>query len=141
VDRQLLGVLAEDGRVSVNELASRANVSRATAYARFDRLRANGTITGFHAEVDPRALGYSLAALVLVTVEQGAWQDLRAELLRLPGVEYVALTSGPFDFVLLVRFADVGELRDVVLVRLQGMAQVRSTETILVLDEQRRRLT
>jgi DNA-binding Lrp family transcriptional regulator len=140
IDRRLLAVLGVDGRISVNELATKANVSRATAYARFDRLRADGVITGFRAEVDPAALGYSIAALILVNVDQGQWRVVLDELAKLPGVEYVALTSGGFDFALLVRVPDVAALRDVVLVRLQGMPAVRSTQTIFVLDENRRPL-
>jgi DNA-binding Lrp family transcriptional regulator len=135
VDRRLLAVLLTDGRISVNELAGRANVSRATAYARFDRLQERGVITGFRAEVDPAAVGITITALVLVNVEQRAWENSLAELGALPGVEYVALTSGAFDFVLVVRVPDIGTLRDVLLVRLQGMRQVRSTQTVFVLDE------
>lgn len=135
IDRRLLAVLTTDGRISVNELARRANVSRATAYSRFDRLQQRGVITSFRAEIDPAAVGITVTALVLVNVEQRAWKNSLTELGKLPGVDYVALTSGAFDFVLVVRVPDVGTLRDVLLVRLQGMRQVRSTQTVFVLDE------
>lgn len=135
IDRRLLAVLLDDGRVSVNELARRANVSRATAYSRFDRLRERGVITGFHAAVDREVVGLTVTALVLVNVEQRAWKNSLEELGALPGVDHVALTSGTFDFALMVRVPDVGTLRDVLLVRLQGMRQVRSTQTVFVLDE------
>lgn len=140
VDRRLLALLAADGRLSVNELAARANVSRATAYARFDKLRRSGAIRGFTVDVDPAALGFGITALILANVDQHSWRAARDELLQLPGVEYVALTSGGFDFVLIVRVPDVAALRDVVLVRLQGMPAIRSTQTIFVLDEQRQHL-
>ncbi|MDQ3827290.1 MAG: transcriptional regulator, partial [Actinomycetota bacterium] len=39
--------------MSVNKLANRAGISRATAYARYDRLVASGAIRGFRADVDP----------------------------------------------------------------------------------------
>ncbi len=138
VDRRLMAELIADGRVSVNELAVRANVSRATAYSRFDRLRATGAIEGFTARPDPVALGYDVAALISVDVEQGSWKTIRADLAGLPGVEWVALTSGDSDFVLLVRVPDIAALRDVLLVRLQGMEAVRSTRTIFVLEEEHR---
>ncbi len=138
VDRRLLAVLATDGRLSVNELAARAGVSRATAYSRFDRLVADGVISGFRADVDPAALGLTVAAMILVNVEQGTWPETRDRVSRLPGVEYVALTSGGFDFVLFVRAPDIAALRDVVLYRLQGMPEVKATQTIFILDEDRR---
>lgn len=141
IDRRLLSVLAADGRISVNELANRANVSRATAYARFDRLQTNGAIKGFQAVVDPNALGYSIAALILLNVEQQRWREVPKKLLALPGVEYVAFTSGEFDMVLIVRAPDIAALRDVVLVKLHGMPEVKSSETIFILDEARQPLS
>ncbi|HJT90439.1 MAG TPA: Lrp/AsnC family transcriptional regulator [Mycobacterium sp.] len=137
VSRRMLGILVDDGRMSVNELAARAGVSRATAYARYDRLVADGVIRGFRADVDPHAIGLDVVAMILINVEQGSWPTTRDKVSRLPGVEYVAMTSGEFDFVLLVRMPDIAALRDVVLYRLQGMPEVRSTHTIFVLDEER----
>src|SRR5947209_8432805 len=133
-DRRMLSILVNEGRASVNEVASRAGVSRATAYARYDRLMANGVIRGFRADVDPHAIGLDIAAMIMVNVEQGSWPTTRDKVSRLPGVEYVALTSGEFDFVLLVRVPDIAALRDVVLYRLQSMPEGRSTHTVFVLD-------
>ena len=70
--------------------------------------------------VDPAKVGLPIAALILVNVEQHSWQAARDELAALPGLEYLAFTSGGFDMVLLVRVPDVVALRDVVLVRLHG---------------------
>jgi DNA-binding Lrp family transcriptional regulator len=137
IDRLLVSELVSDGRVSVNALAERANISRATAYGRFRRLCDSGVIRGFSAVVDPARVGLPITALILVNVEQSNWQVVRDELMALPGLEYLAFTSGGFDMVLLVRVPDVVALRDVVLVRLHGSRHVRSTQTIFVLDEDR----
>jgi DNA-binding Lrp family transcriptional regulator len=137
VDRRLVSLLLEDGRLPVNELAQRANVSRATAYNRFDRLRANGVLAGFTAVVPPEKVGLGVTALVLVDVDQQYWGRTRDELVDLPGLEYLALTSGQFDMVLLVRVADIAALRDVVLVRLHAVKGVRSAQTVFVLEERR----
>jgi DNA-binding Lrp family transcriptional regulator len=137
IDRLLVRELVGDGRLSVQALAERANVSRATAYGRFRRLCDSGVIRGFSAVVDPARIGLPITALILVNVEQSKWQAVRDELMALPGLEYLAFTSGGFDMVLLVRVPDVVALRDVVLVRLHGSRHVRSTQTIFVLDEDR----
>ncbi len=126
VDRRMLSILIDQGRTSVNEVAARAGISRATAYTRYDRLMTNGVIRGFRADVDPHAIGLDVAALIMINVEQGSWPTTRDKVSRLPGVEYVAMTSGEFDFVLLVRMPDIAALRDVVLYRLQGMPEVRA---------------
>lgn len=138
LDRRIIALLTVDGRLSMNELAARAKVSRATAYNRFERLRTHGVLTGFRAVVDPAAIGYPIAALILVNLVQGQWQPAREQLLQLPGLEYLAFTSGSFDAVVLVRLPDVAALRELVLDRLHGLHLVHSTQTIFMLDEVRR---
>jgi DNA-binding Lrp family transcriptional regulator len=135
VDRRIVRALRADGRLSVNELAAQADVSRATAYQRLARLRETGVIRRFTVDVDARKLGLPLAALVLVNVVQHAWREVGDRLRRLPGVEWLALSTGSFDYVLLVRAPDVDHLRDVILERLQSMPEVQSAQTLLLLDE------
>jgi DNA-binding Lrp family transcriptional regulator len=135
IDRALLEVLAVDGRCSVNELAGRVGIGRATAYARLARLRGSGVIRGFTVRTDPRALGLAISALLLVRVDQRDWREVAADLRQLPGVEWLGATAGEFDFAVLVRVADVDELRDAVLERTVAIPGVRSSETVLILED------
>jgi DNA-binding Lrp family transcriptional regulator len=135
VDRAMLRVLCDDGRVSMLELANRLGISRGNAYARFERLRRDGVLAGFTARVDTRRLGLTVAAFVNVRIEQQSWQTIRKQLLAIDEVEYAALTTGGSDFVVLVRAASVETLRDVVLERLRQVPGVRTTFTTLILDE------
>jgi DNA-binding Lrp family transcriptional regulator len=135
IDKTLLRQLVADGRISMNELAARTGVSRATAYSRVERLRRDGVITGFTATVDPARVGLGVTALILLNVRQGDWRAARDAFLAIPGVVYLAMTSGAFDMVMLVRAADVHHLRDVVLGELHDVPQVRSSQTIFVLEE------
>ena len=135
VDRRLVQALRVDSRQSVNELAAKVNVSRATAYQRLSRLREAGVIRRFTVEVDHRKLGLPIAALVLVSVVQHAWRGVGERLRHLPGVEWLALSTGSFDYILLVRAPDIDHLRDVVLEGLQAIPDVSSTQTLLLLDE------
>jgi DNA-binding Lrp family transcriptional regulator len=139
VDRAMLRVLCEDGRISMLELASRLGISRGNAYARFERLRRDGVLAGFTARVDVRRLGLTVAAFVNVRIEQQSWQTIRKQLLAIEEVEYAALTTGGSDFVVLVRAANVETLRDLVLDRLRSVPGVRTTYTTLILDEHLKR--
>lgn len=123
--------------MSVNEVASHVHVSRATAYARLERLRASAVITGFSAEVDAAKIGLPVTALILVNLEQRNWPSVHDALGAIPGVEWSAFTSGTFDMALLVRMKDVQALRDVVLVQLHGLKFVKSSQTVFLLDEER----
>ena len=135
IDRQMIDILRRDGRASVPKLADQLGIARATAYNRFDRLVDEGVIDHFSAVIDPEAIGLGVAALVLVNADQAEWRQLQGELAALPHVEWVALATGPFDFVLLVRCEDLNQLRDVVLVGLHALAAVRTAQTVVLLDE------
>src|ERR1700741_1970611 len=101
IDRALIGVLVEDARISLTDLAERTNVSRSTAHTRLQRLRDENIITGFKATIEPLAVGLGVAAAVFVDIEQHDWRALRAELAAIPGVEYLAMCAGRFDLMLI----------------------------------------
>lgn len=66
VDRQIITELAQDGRISFAELGRRVSLSSPAVTERVRRLEQIGVITGYRAEIDPRALGYALTAIVRV---------------------------------------------------------------------------
>ncbi len=135
IDRKMIDALRHDGRRTAPVLAELIGIGRATAYHRFDRLVDDGVIAGFSARVDPAAVGWTVSALVLVNVRQGLWRNLREELGQLPGVQWLGVATGRFDFVLLVRADSLEHLRDVALHELQQIDGVRSAETVVLLDE------
>jgi DNA-binding Lrp family transcriptional regulator len=135
IDRRLLEVLADDGRISVAALAERAGISRAATYNRLDNLRDTGVIEGYSVRVNPARVGLGVTALVLISGRQPAWRSLRRRLVSMPEVEYCAFTTGEYDALLVVRVPDVETLRDVVLERLQASEEIRATQTIFVLEE------
>jgi DNA-binding Lrp family transcriptional regulator len=135
IDRKMIDLLRRDGRMSAPMLAEHLSIGRATAYNRLDRLVDSGAIDGFSARVDPVTVGLTVSALVLVNVRQGLWRDLRDALRELPGVEWLGVATGRFDFVLLVRGPSLEHLRDVALYELQQLDGVRSAETVVLLDE------
>jgi DNA-binding Lrp family transcriptional regulator len=135
VDRAILRALRDDGRLSVSDLARQANVSRANAYARLDRLRTVGVIEGYQVRVNARAVGLDVAALIFLTVDQGRWRQVRDRLTEFPEVEFVGLTAGDSDFVVLVRTTSTDTLRDVVLERFMTMPQVHNCRTVILLDD------
>ena len=66
INRRLLDELQRDGRVAFAELGRRVGLSAPAVAERVGRLEREGVITGYRAEVDPRAVGYMLAAVVRV---------------------------------------------------------------------------
>ena len=138
VDLALLAALREDGRRSVTSLASELHLSRSAVHSRLERLREVGALRGFAPIVDTAKLGAGISAFVLLSAGPGArleMEPLREQLLALPHVEYAALVTGEADVLLLVRAADLDQLRGFLLDELRAVTGLRGTLTLLVLDE------
>jgi Lrp/AsnC family leucine-responsive transcriptional regulator len=65
-DRKLLEELQTDARVSVAELGRRVGLSAPSVADRMRRLEETGVIRGYRTEIDPRALGYDLGAVIRI---------------------------------------------------------------------------
>ncbi|MBX7264619.1 Lrp/AsnC family transcriptional regulator [Micromonospora sp. Llam7] len=141
-DRAILTELAVDGRLANNALAERVGVAPSTCLARTRALRECGAIRGFHAEVDPAAVGLPLQALVSVRLTEharAAVDAFRARSVRLPGVVSVFHVAGADDYVLHVRAASAESLRDFVLDHLAVDPAVQHTQTSLIFEQARGR--
>ena len=130
VDRALLRALRDDGRMSVTDLAQAASVSRANAYARLERLTASGEV-----RVNPRAVGLHVSALIFLTANQSSWREVWTKVLEIPEIEFIGLATGDFDLVAFVRTTSPEVLRDVVLERFHSIPEIRTTRTMLLLDD------
>jgi Lrp/AsnC family leucine-responsive transcriptional regulator len=76
INLRLLKLLQEDGRLSVAELGRRISMSAPAVAERVQRLERAGVITGYHAEIDPRRLGYPIAAIVRIRPSPGQLQKI-----------------------------------------------------------------
>lgn len=135
VDRRIIEALRDDARISIAALAERVAISRASAYSRIERLESSGVIRGYSVRVDSRRLGVGVTAVVLISFRQGDWREVQAAIAEMPEVQYAVLTTGAYDALLLVRLADIEALRRFILERIQTRPEVRSSQTVLVLDE------
>ncbi|MEF2978848.1 Lrp/AsnC family transcriptional regulator [Subtercola sp. YIM 133946] len=135
VDRAIIAELATDARLSIRTLAERVHISRTQAHNRVQRLVSDGVLTSFAAQVDRKALGLNVTAIVIVKVGNLPWPDMAARLAELPFVEKVQAVSGDIDFVLTVSAPDNESLSAVILSRVHDMPGVISTRSHVILDE------
>jgi DNA-binding Lrp family transcriptional regulator len=136
-DRAILRALRADARMPNNALAELVGVAPSTCLTRVRALRESGVIRGFHADVDPAALGQQLQAMVAVRVQGTA----RAELAGLgrtiaarPEVLAVFFLAGADDFLVHVAVRDTDALRSFVLDELSARPEVSNTETSLIFE-------
>jgi Lrp/AsnC family leucine-responsive transcriptional regulator len=130
IDRTLVTELRRNGRASWAELGRLVGLSGPSVTDRVARLEADGVITGYHAAVDPAALGRSVAALVGVHLSDTSDQDaVTGALERLEEVEDCWFVAGDESFLLKVRVPDVAALERTLsrLRRIRGVSRTRTT--------------
>ncbi|NYJ19392.1 DNA-binding Lrp family transcriptional regulator [Leifsonia psychrotolerans] len=127
--------LRDNGRISMAALAERINVSRANVYTRVEQMMDDGVITGFSARVDPAKAGLGICALVFLSVHPQTWSSFRSRIEQMTAIESCRVTTGEHDVMLLIRGDEVGAIHDFVIGVLASLPEVKSVETVLVLDE------
>lgn len=103
IDRRILADLQADGRMTNVELARRAGISAPPCLRRVRALEEAGYIKGYHAEIDPGALGFNVTVFAHVGLNSQAEADLRSfeELvLSWPEVRECHMLAGETDFLL-----------------------------------------
>jgi len=134
VDRAIVRELSRDSRLSIRTLAERVHISRTAAHKRVQNLVESGVLTGFGAQVDRKALGFGVSAIVIVKTGATPWAELAAALSELPFVESVLAVSGDIDFVLTVNAPDHEQLSEVIMRQIHEMPGVVSTQSHIVLE-------
>ena len=130
IDRTLIAVLRQDGRASWAQLARAVGLSGPSVAERVSRLEQSGVITGYHATVDPVALGRSVAALVGIHLSDTSDQDaVTVALSKVEEIEDCWFVAGDESFLVKVRVADVTALEGTLsrLRRIRGVARTRTT--------------
>ena len=137
VDRCILEELAADARIPNNALAEKVGIAPSTCLARVRALRQRGVIRGYHADVDPAALGRPLQAMIAVRLQSHARGSMTAfadRVAQLPEVLNVFFLAGANDFLIHIAAASTQNLRDFVVVNLSGNPDVALTETNLIFE-------
>lgn len=135
IDRRIVAELSRDGRLSVRTLADRVHVSRTAAHNRLQALQRRGVISGFGAQIDRKAIGLDISALVVVRIGEVPWEQIAAKLATLPFVEKVQAVSGDIDIILTVSAPDHEQLSQAILRDIHDMPGVVSTRSHLILAE------
>ena len=144
IDCGILRALQNDARISNKQLASEVGLSPSSCLERVRKLERSGVLKGFHAEIDPQAVGIGLQAMVTVRITQHSRETFvgfREYALGLPEVIALYQVAGADDFMLHVAAQDTAHLHDIVLDHLVTQDEVSHLETALIFNFQRAPVT
>ncbi len=136
IDRKILAELQDDGRMTNVELARRVGISAPPCLRRVRTLEEAGYIRGYHADVNPRELGFEVQVFAMVGLHSQAEVDLSAFEQRCrdwPLVRECHMLNGEIDFILKCVAPDLSSFQTFLTEELTSAPNVASVKTSLVI--------
>lgn len=133
IDRNILGTLQQDGRLTATELANRVGLTASPCLRRLRLLEEAGVIRGYTALVDQVKVGLPISVFVSIKLErqsEDAMSRFEAAVRRCPEVLECYLMTGPRDYLLRVVASDLADFERFVkgtLTRIDGIANIESS--------------
>ncbi|MGX9356917.1 Lrp/AsnC family transcriptional regulator [Roseobacteraceae bacterium S113] len=136
-DRAILSVLAQDGRISITDLAGRIGLSKSPTQTRLRRLESEGYIRGYRALLDPIRLGLDHVAFVevkLADTREAALEAFNTAVAQVAEIEQVHLIAGQFDYLMKVRTSSMRAYRQVLAEKISTLPHISSTSTYVAMQ-------
>lgn len=136
IDRQILELLQDDGRMTNVDLAERVGLTAPPCLRRVRALEEQGAIRGYHADLDPGALGYPITVFALVSLRSQAERDLAAfeeYIAAIPEIRECHMLNGEIDFILKIVATDLKAFQEILTSHLTPAPNVASIKTSLTI--------
>lgn len=114
VNRRLLAELQEDARLTLAELGRRVALSPPAVAERLQRLERQGVIRGYRADIDPRALGLWVTAIIRMRPAPGQLYNAAELAHETPEVVDCVRVTGEDCYFITAHLRDVGHLEQVI---------------------------
>jgi len=137
VDKRILELLSNDGRMSVKDLAQHVGLSAPSTSERIKRLEERGVIRGFTVEIDPASIGFTLQAIIRVRPLPGKLHVVQQLIEATPEISECDKVTGDDCFIARLHVRSIEEL-DTILDRIADKAETNTS--IVKLQPVKRRL-
>ncbi|WP_068085165.1 Lrp/AsnC family transcriptional regulator [Novosphingobium rosa] len=140
-DAAILGLLQNNARLSVKEIAAEIGLAPSSTHERIRRMRDADILRGAHAEVDPKALGIGLEALLMIELSKHRRSTVDSfldEVVKVPEVRFAYLVTGRHDLIVHVVVRDTRHLKDLALDHFTNRPGVTRIETSIIFEARHR---
>jgi Lrp/AsnC family transcriptional regulator, leucine-responsive regulatory protein len=137
-DLLILSQLQADARLSVVELSKRINLSPTPCTLRLKRLEQAGIITGYHARINPSALGQELMVFLTVKLRATDEATLKKFNVAVKPIKQILechMVGGGFDYLIKLRVKNMQQFRELLGGVIGALPMVESTHSYFVMEE------
>ena len=135
-DRKILGLLIRNARMPFLEIARECGISGAAIHQRVKKMEESGVIRGFRLEVDPRALGYNVSAMIGIRINDPMKNiDIIEGLRKIPEVVECQFITGKYNIWTKVYCVDHEHLMHTILDDILRVPGISETETFISLSD------
>ncbi|WP_375270830.1 Lrp/AsnC family transcriptional regulator [Sphingomonas sp.] len=136
IDREILALLQDDGRMTNVDLAERVGLTAPPCLRRVRTLEQAGVIRGYHADCDAAKLGYPITVFAMVSLRSQAEQDLAQfedHIANIPEVRECHMLNGEIDFILKIVAPDLESFQRLLTTQLTAAPNVASVKSSLTI--------
>ena len=134
-DKIIIEMLRDNARSSLRDIAKVVEMSPSSVRNRIEKLLERGLIKRFTIDVDYRKMGFEIQVIVLITSRPGSSESLYKALQSFEQISKVYWTSGPANFVCLVRVHDMNELSFFLTTELEKLEGVERVESMFLMPQ------
>jgi len=137
IDFEIVRLLRNNARLSNKELAATVGLAPSSSLVRVRGLQRDGVLQGYHAEVNPVALGVGLQAMISIRLQRhskSVVESFRSHTLALPEVRQLYHLAGANDFLAQVWVRDPEHLRDLIMTAFTARDEIAHVETGLIFE-------
>lgn len=138
IDRMILDILQNEGRIAISELASRVSLSTTPCSERVKRLERDGIIMGYHARLNPKHLDRNLLVFLEISLSAKSgdvFEQVAKDLMEIPEVQECHLISGDFDYLVKARLKEMSAYRRLLGDLLKKLPSSASSHSYIVMEE------
>jgi Lrp/AsnC family transcriptional regulator, regulator for asnA, asnC and gidA len=135
-DRKILDILVRDAKKPYTEVARLVHVSQGTVHVRMNKLMEAGVVERTTLKINYARLGYDITAFIGIYLEKSALYDQVLEKLKdIPEITSIHYTTGNYSMFVKIYCRDTNHLKEVLHDRMQQVAGIERTETMISLEE------
>ena len=135
LDKNILEILQRDASISNKELAAKNGLAESSMLNRVKNLKEKGIITAYRAVINPKSIGYTVQALIMINLCQHQIQSIASfeeKLIQIPEVKVGYHITGRYDYALHVVLRDIDHMATLIKDTLSKLPGLERLETCLI---------